>query len=67
MSDTSDKLVDENDTWSNCDDWEDNAEVQCECPLCGKIQESVEKCFSHSKEIHEFDFHSLKKQQSNHI
>ncbi|KAJ3321534.1 Protein arginine N-methyltransferase 3 [Boothiomyces sp. JEL0866] len=56
----SDVLVDENDTWSNYGDWEDNDETPTPCPFCPEIIPT--DCFSHFKSVHEFDFHSIKRQ-----
>lgn len=57
----SEKLLDENDTWSNCDDWEEDSDANCLCPFCELKFPSATECFSHTIETHNFDFHLIKK------
>ncbi|KAJ3262605.1 hypothetical protein HK103_000134 [Boothiomyces macroporosus] len=56
----SDILVDANDTWSNCGDWEDTDEAPIQCPFCPEV--ILNDCFNHFKKAHEFDYHSIKRQ-----
>jgi protein arginine N-methyltransferase 3 len=57
----SDQLLDENDRWSNCDDWNDEEDVDCRCPFCDEILRSVPDTFLHCSQIHSFDFGYIKK------
>jgi protein arginine N-methyltransferase 3 len=57
----SEKLLDENDTWSNCDDWEEDSDANCSCPFCELKFPASTECFSHTRESHKFDFHLIKK------
>jgi protein arginine N-methyltransferase 3 len=58
----SDQLLDENDRWSNCDDWEEEDDVECQCPFCEETFRSVPDTFLHCTTTHEFDFGYIKKQ-----
>jgi hypothetical protein len=60
----SDILLDENDKWSNCDDWEENDDLECPCPFCDVLLIGSGACFQHCAEIHSFDFYAIKKEAS---
>jgi protein arginine N-methyltransferase 3 len=56
----SDRLLDENDTWSNCEDWEEEPNEEAKCPFCPRIFEKSQECFQHCVSEHEFDFYKIK-------
>ena len=57
----SDVLLDRNDTWSNGDEWKED-EVPTKCPFCNEVMSSAFACFQHTKAVHSFDFHVVRKE-----
>ncbi|KAJ3304363.1 Protein arginine N-methyltransferase 3 [Kappamyces sp. JEL0829] len=55
----SDILLDENDSWSNCE-WSEEELQDTSCPFCQEVAKTAKDCFHHCKSAHDFDFHSLK-------
>jgi hypothetical protein len=55
----SDVLLDAEDSWSNCDGWNEGS-VKFHCVLCPSEMETVQACFAHCSSAHSFDFKHIK-------
>lgn len=56
----SDVLLDAEDSWSNCDGWNE-ASDPFPCVLCPMEMETVQACICHCAAVHKFDFKIIKK------
>jgi hypothetical protein len=55
----SDVLLDAEDSWSNCDGWNEGS-VKFNCVLCTSEMETVKGCFAHCSSAHSFDFKHIR-------